>query len=250
VARYQIIIAYDGTRFAGSQRQAKAPTIQGELEGALTRLGWKGKGLMLAGRTDSGVHAAGQVGAVDLDWRHTPDELGRALNAALPADISVQRVRLAPAGFHPRFDASSRRYRYRLYCHQVRDPLRERYAWRVIPAPDGETLATTAGMLMGRHDFAAFGSPPGKSANTVRTVSDALWMKEGDEWQFEVQADAFLYRMVRRMVFVQVAAAQGRLSPRLIQAALAEKQRLPAGLAPACGLTLMSVSYPGLDDQE
>jgi tRNA pseudouridine38-40 synthase len=234
VARYQIIIAYDGTRFAGSQRQAKAPTIQGELEGALTRLGWKGKGLMLAGRTDSGVHAAGQVGAVDLDWRHTPDELGRALNAALPADISVQRVRLAPAGFHPRFDASSRRYRYR----------------RVIPAPDGETLATTAGMLMGRHDFAAFGSPPGKSANTVRTVSDALWMKEGDEWQFEVQADAFLYRMVRRMVFVQVAAAQGRLSPRLIQAALAEKQRLPAGLAPACGLTLMSVSYPGLDDQE
>jgi len=250
VARYQIIIAYDGTRFAGSQRQGHASTVQGELEAALSRLGWQGESILLAGRTDSGVHAAGQTGAVDLGWMHTPEELLGALNASLPDDIAVQRVRIAPPKFHPRYDATSRRYRYRLYCQTIRDPLRGRYAWRVPQALDASTLADTALVLTGRHDFSAFGSSPRKGGSTVRTVMHAEWARRGDEWAFDVEADAFLYRMVRRMVYVQVAAAQSRLGVDGVIAALEGRNELPAGLAPACGLTLMEVIYPSFDDLE
>lgn len=250
MARYQIIIAYDGTRFAGSQRQANAPTIQSELEGALKRVGWQGKSLLLAGRTDSGVHAAGQVAAIDLEWSHAPADLRNALNAALPMDVAAEEVRLAPEHFHPRFDAVSRRYCYRLYCQPVRDPLRDRFMWRVNPALDGKILGQAARMLKGQHNFAAFGSPPRKDGGTLRRVLETRWTSEGDEWAFDVRADAFLYRMVRRMVYVQVAAAQGRLAVESIGQALNEPANLPSGLAPACGLTLMEVAYPPFDGLE
>jgi tRNA U38,U39,U40 pseudouridine synthase TruA len=133
MARYQIILAYDGTDFLGSQRQVHARTIQGELEKALTKLGWQGRTVLLAGRTDTGVHASGQVAAFDLDWGHGLDDLTSALNANLPGDMAVRQAREAPQDFQPRFDATSRLYRYRLFCESARDPLRERYAWRVWP---------------------------------------------------------------------------------------------------------------------
>jgi tRNA pseudouridine38-40 synthase len=250
LARYQIIIAYDGTRFAGSQRQAESPTVQSELEAALTKIGWQGKSLLLAGRTDSGVHAAGQVAAVDFEWPHTPEDLRNALNSALPPDIAATNISRAPARFHPRFDATSRRYRYRLYGEPVRDPLRDRYAWRVGPGLDGEILQEAALALQGRHDFGAFGTAPRKQGSTARTVMDAHWTSNGDQWTFDVQADAFLYRMVRRMVYVQVAAAQGRLDVVTIRRALEDQRSLLAGLAPARGLTLMEVTYPPFDDLE
>ena len=140
MARYQVILAYDGTGFVGSQRQAKKSdglslsklrTVQGELEKALRKLGWVGRSVLLAGRTDSGVHAVGQVASFDLDWQHADGDLLRALNANLPADVAARDVRIAPPKFHPRFDATSRRYRYRLFCQQVRDPSREKSAWRL-----------------------------------------------------------------------------------------------------------------------
>lgn len=224
------------------------PTVQRELEGSLAKLGWQGESVLLAGRTDSGVHAMGQVAAVDLDWPHTPDELRDALNASLPRDIAVQRVRIAPAEFHPRFDAVSRWYRYSLFCQPVRDPLRERYAWRVSQPMDPATLADAARALTGRHDFAAFGTAPRKGSSTLRTVGQARWLTQDDECWFDVRADAYLYRMVRRMVYIQVAAGQGRLDVEAIRAALDGRQSLPAGLAPACGLTLMEVTYPTLDE--
>lgn len=248
MARYQIILAYDGTRFAGSQRQLNTPTVQRELEGSLSKLGWQGRSLLLAGRTDSGVHAAGQVAAADLDWPHTLEELRNALNASLPPDIAVQRVQIAGAEFHPRFDAVSRWYRYRLFCQPVRDPLRERYAWRVPHPLDPAALAAAARALTGRHDFAAFGTAPRKGSSTQRTVMQARWLAQDDDWCFDVRADAFLYRMVRRTVYIQVAAAQGRLDVEAISAALHGSESLPAGLAPACGLTLMEVTYPSLDE--
>src|SRR5512142_2164625 len=132
MARYQLTLAYDGTDFFGSQRQAKKRTVQGELEKALTKLGWTGRSVLMSGRTDTGVHATGQVASCDLDWLHSDDELVRALNATLPDDMAVQKVCMITADFHPRFDAISRCYRYRLFCQPVRDPLRERFAWRII----------------------------------------------------------------------------------------------------------------------
>ena len=247
MARYKLILAYDGTAFAGSQRQAKHRTVQGELENALCGLGWSGRSVTLAGRTDTGVHASGQVAAFDLEWKHSLEALLRALNAGLPADMAASEMELAGEKFHPRFDATSRCYRYRLYCGQVRDPLRERMAWRVWPAINGGSLGELAKSFLGQHDFAAFGSAPQAESSTVRTMSVSEWKRlSRDEWQFDVRADAFLYHMVRRLVFVQVAVGQGRCDRQSVVKALERpqsKNEIPAGLAPAHGLTLIEVTY-------
>jgi tRNA pseudouridine38-40 synthase len=250
MARYQLTLAYNGTGFFGSQRQANSRTVQGELEKALQKLGWTGRSVLLSGRTDTGVHATGQVASVDLDWSHSEGDLLKALNATLPADMAVHQIQVAQEKFHPRFDATSRCYRYRLFCLPIRDPLREPFAWRVWPMINSELLANTASLFPGTHDFSAFGSPTTPTGTTVRTVMKARWMQaEKDEWYFEVQADAFLYRMVRRLVFVQVAVAQGKSSAAAVARSLAEpvsagkRSEIPAGLAPAHGLTLIEVTY-------
>ena len=251
MARYQLTLSYDGTAFFGSQRQAKRRTVQGELEDALRTLGWSGRSILISGRTDTGVHATGQVAAFDLDWSHADSDLLRALNATLPADVAVRDARVVDATFHPRFDATSRRYRYKLFCQPLRDPIRERYAWRVSSDMDESALVSSAKIFLGTHDFSAFGSPTTPKGTTVRTVMKSEWTQvEKDEWHYEVQADAFLYRMVRRLVFVQVAVAQGKCSAEAVTLSLAEpvpagkRSEIPAGLAPAHGLTLVEVTYP------
>jgi len=245
VARYQIILAYDGAEFLGSQRQTKSRrTVQGELENALRKMGWGGKSVLMAGRTDAGVHASGQVAAFELGWAHSLEALTNALNANLPVDMAVRQAQVAPDTFHPRFDAIARRYRYRIFCHELRDPLRERYAWRVSPAMDGDVLHALAAMLPGKFDFAAFGSPPRPEGSTERHLMQARWEKQGDEWRFEVQANAFLYHMVRRLVRAQVVIAQGKFPKEIFARALAEQVEVPSGIAPANGLTLVEVSYP------
>jgi tRNA pseudouridine38-40 synthase len=256
MARYQIILAYDGTHFLGSQRQAASRTVQGALEKALRMLGWTRQTVFLAGRTDTGTHASGQVAAFDLDWGHSLDDLQKALNYYLPQDMVVREAKLAADDFHPRFNATSRRYRYRLFCAGVRDPLRERYAWRVWPAVTD--LIPLAAIWPGTHDFGAYGTSPRKNGNTVRRILYCEWQNQGDEWTFDIQADAFLYHMVRRLVYVQVAVGQGRLSEKLLCRALENSpgkdqlshfegmNRIPASLAPASGLTLVEVYYDNL----
>lgn len=247
MVRYQTILAYDGTGFAGSQRQAQARTVQGELEKALGALGWRGKSVLLAGRTDSGVHASGQVAAFDLEWRHSDEALLLALNSQLPPDVSVQAARVASDSFHPRFDAIARQYEYRLCFRPARDPLRERYAWRIWPPLDEGILLEAAHLFLGTHDFVDFGTPPRAESSTVRTITLAEWMKQGDEMVFTVRSEAFLYRMVRKLTFVQVAVAQNRFSLEMLSSVLSDKPKgvkLPGGLAPACGLTLVKVFYP------
>ncbi len=249
MARYQIIFSYDGTHFHGSQRQAATRTTQLEMEKALKKIGWQGKSILLAGRTDSGTHASGQVAAFDLPWKYGTDRLQAALNSHLPDDIAVKYVSMVADDFHPRFDARSRCYRYRLFCSDVREPLRERYAWRVWPPV--RKLNSLAGFLKGSHDFILFGTPPKPGGNSVRNIMNAAWDQVGDEWEFIIQADAFLYRMIRRLVFVQVAVGQGRLEKGVLRRALADnqvvreevKKEIPAGLAPAAGLTLEEVKY-------
>jgi len=244
MARYQVILAYDGSGFTGSQRQADSRTVQGELEKALRKVGWSGRSVLMAGRTDTGVHASGQVAAFDLDWAHENGQLLKALNAELPPDLAVRRLFPAGADFHPRFDAVSRTYRYRLFSDPLRDPLRERFAWRVAVPLDGDALKRNAELFLGTHDFAAFGSPTSEKGTTVRTVTISEWRKRLDgEWQFEVRADAFLYRMVRRLVFIQVSLSQGKCSVEDVRSALSKQARLTAGLAPAHGLTLVNVEY-------
>lgn len=243
MAHYKVILAYDGTHFLGYQRQGSVRTVQAELETALRGLGWQGDSVLSSGRTDTGVHAAGQVVAFDLDWSHSQEELARAINYNLPTDVAVRELRLAADDFHPRFDAVDRRYQYRIYTSPYRDPLRERFAWRVWPAPDAGLLQAAAWLLPGSHDFAAFGKPPKPNGSTIRMIFSADWAVEGDEMRFTIKGNAFLYHMVRRLVFVQVQVGQNRLSLDEMDTGLRSTRPLPPGLAPAQGLSLMEVRY-------
>jgi tRNA pseudouridine38-40 synthase len=244
MARYQVILAYDGTRFLGFQRQAEARTVQAEVEKALRQLNWDGSNVLAAGRTDTGVHASGQVISFDLDWRHPTDELLRALNAYLPEDVAAREVTQAAADFHPRYDATSRKYLYRIYCQPTRHPLMDRYAWRVWPASKLEVLQEEAGYLPGMHDFAAFGTPPRSGGSTTRTIYQAFWRLHEPYLEFVVTADAFLYHMVRRLVSLQVEIGQGRLPPESVLKYILRQAEAPLqGLAPSRGLSLVEVSY-------
>lgn len=224
--------------------------MQGVFEATLRKLNWSGKSTLFAGRTDAGVHAAGQVVAFDLDWNHPLQDLRNALNALLPEDVAVSQVQSCRSDFHPRFGAESRCYRYHLICQPTRDPLRERYAWRLWPRPDLALMQATSQLFLGRHDFAAFGRPTRPGGSTVRQVFSAGWQPENtahpaDAWIFEVRANAFLYHMVRRLVFVQVAVGQGRMEIDDLGALLQSPGPDPIqGLAPPHGLSLVEVSYP------
>ncbi|NPV86838.1 MAG: tRNA pseudouridine(38-40) synthase TruA [Anaerolineae bacterium] len=246
MARYQVIIAYDGTDFCGFQRQGKSRTVQAEFEKALRCIGWQGKTIYAAGRTDAGVHATGQVIAFDLDWQHGVDALGKAINANLPPDAAVVSVRVAADDFHPRFAACGRTYLYTIYCQPQRNPLLERYAWRVDPPVALELLEEASALLVGKHDFSAFGSPPRKGGSTVREVFHAAWgsvSQQENSLQFVVCANAFLYHMVRRMVFLQVLVGQRRLEMEALAAGISEGRQLLPGIAPPQGLVLSKVIY-------
>jgi tRNA pseudouridine38-40 synthase len=243
MAHYQVILAYDGSQFKGYQRQARARTVQGEVEEALRRLGWQGRAILSAGRTDTGVHAAGQVIAFDMDWAHSPQELLQAMNANLPSDVAAREVRVAAQGFHPRYSAISRSYRYHILCAEIRDPLRERYAWRVWPPVDDLLLQAAARVLPGTHDFTAFGTPLRPGGSTVRDVIQATWRRDEGLRTFEISANAFLYHMVRRLVFTQVLVGQGRISLEEFAAGITAARPQTPGLAPPQGLVLAAVDY-------
>ncbi len=245
MVRYKAILAYDGTGFSGFQRQAEARTVQGEVETALQRIGWPGQTIYAAGRTDSGVHASGQVIAFDFDWGHSAEDLRNALNANLPADAAIRTVEPVSLDFHPRYDALARRYSYRIFFDPVRDPLRERYAWRLWPALEPEILDSSAQLFAGEHDFSGFGTPPKAGGPTIRLVHTAGWSYQEAQALFTIEANAFLYRMVRRIVQVQVDAAQGKISPGEIEKYLTGVYpEMVEGLAPPNGLSLVEVRYP------
>ncbi|MEX1247938.1 MAG: tRNA pseudouridine(38-40) synthase TruA [Anaerolineales bacterium] len=244
IVRYKLVLAYDGTAFSGMQRQANGRSVQAEVEAALRSLGWMGKSILAAGRTDAGVHAWGQVIAFDLAWKHGVEGLLNALNAKLPADVAARQASVAAKDFHPRYDAKARRYEYRLFFGPQRDPLRERYAWRVWPPVKLSRLQAAAKSFRGEHDFAAFGSPPKKRGSTVRRVLQAAWRRTSeDEFVFAVRANAFLYHMVRRMVGLQVKVGQGAENEQAVRDALSVRMGMVRELAPPQGLCLVAVEY-------
>lgn len=243
--RYRAIVEYDGTDLHGFQRQATGRTVQGELETALTRIGWQGRAVLGAGRTDSGVHASGQVIAFDLDWLHGPEALLRALNANLPGDVAVKALEACAPEFHPRYHARGRRYRYSLYNQPVRSPQAARFSWQVWPALDALAMQQAGAALLGRHDFAAFGTDPDQGTNTVRTVAQADWQTVTGGWHtFQIQADAFLFRMVRSLVGALKRVGLGELTVAEFEALLASADRAQCpSPAPPQGLCLIEVLY-------
>ena len=248
LAHYKLILAYNGSAFAGYQRQAEVRTVQAEFESALKKIGWQGEHVLSAGRTDAGVHAMGQVVSFQLDWGHTTDDLQNALNHYLPRDMAVRSVNKVAHDFHPRYAAKRRHYRYRIFCEPVRDPLREDFAWRVWPPVEITLMNKAAADLVGSHDFQAFGSPMTADGVTVREVFSAEWLKlhpsgANSEWQFTIAANAYLYHMVRRITFTLVTIGQGQAPPNLVAESLRTGQLELTGLAPAAGLVLEKVVY-------
>lgn len=244
MARYRAGIEYDGTDLLGFQRQAQGRTVQGEIENALGRIGWNGKAVLGAGRTDSGVHASGQVIAFDIEWKHGEGDLLKALNANLPPDVACKTVSKCAADFHPRYAAKARRYRYTLYNSAVRSPLLARYVWQVWPQLDLAAMCEASAALLGRHDFATFGSDPDDGVNTVRTVTFADWTGQGEFVYFEIQAEAFLYRMVRSLVGALKKVGAGDLAVADFVALLQARDRSQCPpIAPPQGLCLTQVVY-------
>ena len=244
MAHYKLILAYEGTEYHGFQRQKNNHSVQAEFETALRKLGWQGRAVMPAGRTDSGVHAQGQVISFSLEWKHGTDTLVTALNAHLPADIAVQDAVEVPLAFHPRYDALSRSYRYQIYAQFARNPLLDRFSWRLNTMPDLERMNRAAQLLLGQHDFRAFGKALKEDATTVRKIFSAGWELNGQTAAFNICGNAFLYHMVRRIVFVLVQIGLGNLPDDIVKRGLESGETGIVSLAPARGLTLMEVTYP------
>jgi tRNA pseudouridine38-40 synthase len=239
LVRYRARVEYDGTDFAGFQAQPGARTVQGELEAALSRL-VNGARLPVegAGRTDAGVHATGQVIAFTYPGPLTAAELDGALNALLPRDVAVRDMRPVPAGFHPRYAARYREYRYTVW-NGPRSPLRERTALGLRVPLDTDAMARAGSALEGRHDFSALGSSAGQP---VRTVYAVRIRRRGRVVTIDVTADAFLRGMVRRMVALLIEVGRGKLNEEGVAAVLGDRRpALEGQSAPARGLCLRRV---------
>jgi len=237
--RFRATVEYDGTDFAGFQAQPGVRTVQGVLEAALARLsGGIRQPVDGAGRTDAGVHATGQVVAFSYDGSLSPEALTEALNGNLPRDVAIRDIRLAPKGFHPRYAARYREYRYVIW-NGPPSPLRDRTSIRVRSPLDTAAMARAAATFVGRHDFSAFG---GADPQPVRTIHALRVRRTGHEVTIDVRADAFLRGMVRRIVAALIAAGAGKIDEGAIQAALAARSPAFAGAAaPARGLCLRRV---------
>lgn len=245
---FRATLAYDGTAYQGFQRQAgDTPTIQLALERAIAAVTGQSVTVNGAGRTDSGVHAAGQVIAFNVDWSHSPHDLLRAVNAHLPDDIALQDIRWQD-GFHPRYDALARCYRYTVVQAGQRQPLWRDFAWWVRQPLDMARMQQAADLLRGRHDFAAFGHPP-QGENTVRELFRSRWTQVAEPFGmrlvYEVEGTAFLHHMVRRMVGLQVEVGRGAVDLQTFaQVFHSADLSLVKVIAPPQGLVLWRVRYP------
>ncbi len=241
------VVGYDGTAFAGSQVQPNARTVAGVLEEALNRLTGERVHIRLAGRTDAGVHATGQVIAFCLPRRRDGvglawPELRRRLNATLPPDLAVRSLRAASPGFDPRRDAQLRVYRYRIRDGGARAPLDRHRTLEIDDRLDVPAMQVAASMLPGHRDYAALGSD--RRGRTVRHLVEVAVGRRGDRVEVRVAANAFLRRMVRSIVAVLLEVGRGRIGVAEVDELLARRERaLDGRAAPARGLTLERVVY-------
>lgn len=249
-----LLVEYDGTAYHGFQRQApeREPTVQGVLEAAVARISQQRVAVIGAGRTDSGVHASGQVAHVEVESRLGVADWRRALNAVLPADIAVRRVARVADDFHARYSALARSYRYTLLNDRWPSPLRERYAYRVAQPLDVEALDRACAVLIGEHDFGAFGRSPRDSRGATRHSCVRLMLEarcyagtEAGLMYFDFTANGFLTGMVRRLVGTLLLVGWGQLErDRFTQILVSRNEAHPGASVPACGLCLTGVTYP------
>ena len=248
--RFYLIVEYDGTAYCGWQRQINGPSVQQTLEEALARL--TGESISVAGssRTDAGVHAMGLCAHFDSATRIPAEKIAFALNTMLPEDIRIRESGPAPEGFHARYSAAGKVYRYRFYNSRHDCAIGRQYAAHVPLVLDERRMHEEAQALCGTHDFAAFAASGSVAKSTVRTIYRVQVMRRGDEVELMILGDGFLYNMVRIIAGTLMEVGTGKRAPGAISTAIETGDRLALGqTAPAKGLTLMRVLYGGEEEE-
>lgn len=244
VRNIRLKIAYDGTHYAGWQTQPGLPTIQDSIETAIEKMTGRRPKLIGSGRTDAGVHAHGQVATFYTVAPYEPFKFQNAINAYLPETIRILDADEVPVAFHPTLDTISKRYRYTVDNSPVADPMKWRYAHHVKTRLDEAAMWKGAAHLVGRHDFAAFQTVGSERISTMRTIFACDVFRANDEIHIEVEADGFLYNMVRSIAGTLVLVGSGRWAPELVREIVKSADRKNAGpTAPAKGLAMLWVNY-------
>lgn len=245
IQNFKMTVAYEGTRYSGWQKQGNtANTIQGKLEHALSAMFGCPIEVQGSGRTDAGVHAAGQVASFRADTKAAPEDICRYLRRYLPQDIGVLSVVRADERFHARLSAKRKTYRYRIWNSETPNVFERRFLY-VCPEPlDAEAMRACIPYFLGEHDFRAFCSNPDLKKSSVRTVEAMTLEQLGPELRLTVTGNGFLYNMVRLMTGTLLRVGRGELPPEAVTDILDSGERWQAGpMAPACGLCMMGVEY-------
>ena len=249
--RIKLTVAYDGTNYYGWQKQPDAVTVEEVVNRELTRLLQEPIEVIGASRTDSGVHALGNVAVFDTDTRIPPEKISYALNARLPKDIVIQDSKEVPPDFHPRRTDCVKTYEYRILNTRFPVPTMRLYAHYVYKPLDVEKMQAAAAFLVGEHDFASFCSAGSQVKETVRTIYRLDLNREGNMVSFQVEGNGFLYNMVRIIAGTLIEVGIGSYPPERVREMLEAKDRIRCGpKAPACGLTLVGIRYPVLEEQK
>jgi len=242
--QFRLIVEYDGTDYCGWQIQPNGRSVQATLESALGRLLGHATRVAAAGRTDAGVHAAGQVACFQTHRTLAPATVLRALNALTPEDVAIRSVDVVGDGFDPRRAARSRAYVYRIWNHPTPSPFRRRYAWHVPLPLAFDAMAAAAALLVGEHDFSSFRAAGCEAEHAVRRVRRSEMGRDGALVEYRIEATAFVRHMVRNIVGTLVDVGRGRRDPGGVRALLDARDRTQAGItAPAHGLCLVEVKY-------
>jgi len=243
--RIAIGIEYDGTAYNGWQRQRTGDGVQEHIEKALSRVAAESIEVMCAGRTDTGVHASGQVAHFDSSSERSDRGWLLGANSILPSDIAVSWVQRVDDDFHARFSASYRRYRYRILNRLERSPLQRNRAWWVYEPLDARCMDQAARALLGAHDFSAFRAAGCQASTPDREITAIALTRDGNWITFDITANAFLQHMVRNIVGSLAKVGSGEEPPEWLAGVLASRDRKKGGIAaPPHGLTLVEVGYP------